>query len=101
MAPALISLLVGCGSPDAKVATVAASMQIENVATVMESIKDGATTNSFDPIMIEPTYKAARATGTQSFDAEDQSTDNWVIFDNTPAGATVRNVNLMETMSSL
>jgi len=45
----------------------------------------------YAPATIDLSQKGTETTGTQTYDAEDQSTDNWVIFDNWPEGATINN----------
>lgn len=87
MAPALISLLVGCGSPST-------STNITNEDTIIENATQTSTRTTFNPAIIEEIQKDTRATGTQIFDGENRSTENWIIFDNTPAGAEIKNVNL-------
>jgi len=45
----------------------------------------------YAPASIDLSQKGTETTGTQIYDAEDQTTDNWVIFDNWPEGATINN----------
>ena len=45
----------------------------------------------YAPATIDLSQKGTETTGTQVYDAEDQTTDNWVIFDNWPEGATIDN----------
>jgi len=45
----------------------------------------------YAPAIIDLSQKGTETTGTQIYDAEDQTTDNWVIFDNWPEGATIEN----------
>ena len=45
----------------------------------------------YAPAIIDLSQKGTETTGTQTYDAEDQTTDNWVIFDDWPEGATIKN----------
>ncbi len=96
MAPALISLLVGCGTPQqSTVEKISLSQPTSESSQVLAANNNVMMdTNNIDPMMISDMQKANRATGTQTFDGENQTTDNWVVFDNTPAGASVKNVDL-------
>ncbi len=45
----------------------------------------------YAPTTIDLSQKGTETTGTQIYDAEDHTTDNWFIFDNWPEGATINN----------
>ena len=45
----------------------------------------------YAPATIDLSQKGTETTGTQIYDAEDRSTNNWIIFDNWPEGATINN----------
>ncbi len=101
VAPALISLLVGCGSPDEKrpskvvslnkeVTSLAPQKSVSNNDTTQEEPEDSM---GIDPMYIDNNQIKNVTTGTELFDNEDETTDNWVIFDNAPV-ATVANVDI-------
>lgn len=94
MAPALISLLVGCGSPENSNTTQA--IALENTQTVLETNVEDVTEDNYsiEPMFIDFSEKETRSTGTQIYNGDNQTASNWVIFDDTPEGAEVKSMNL-------
>ncbi len=102
--PALITLLVGCGNIDKKtlsdiglVDKKLASLSPEE-SEFNSTIKENIQNVQYDSIRIEPMYidnyqiKNA-TTQTVVFDSEDETTDNWIIFDTDPVSR-VANVDI-------
>ena len=46
----------------------------------------------YAPALIDVSQKGTETTGTQTYDAADHTTDNWIIFDDWPEGASIKNV---------
>jgi hypothetical protein len=45
----------------------------------------------YAPALVDVSQKGTETTGTQIYDAEDQTTASWIIFDDWPEGATIEN----------